>query len=242
MARILLVDGNPENRKALGGLLRYRTRHQVESVASQTEGARKAVLLEPDLIMMNALLFMSNSYAFPRVLQQHQKTEGIAFLVHANGPLGEVTEKQIKASGMANILYLPASAEELETSIQDTLNQLPSKAKSGVAPVVWRQASKAESKKKVSSGSSGKTVRPEKVKSVKWPQAGTAKEQESSSSGSPKQVFQNLSDQVPRAESKTARFKPASFRHVDDEKPNRKPGFKTQRWETVDPEDVKNKR
>ena len=119
MACILLIDSNPENRKSIEGLLHYRTPHTFESVATHTEGARKAVSLAPDIIMINVLLFMSKSYAFPRVLQQHVQTKTISFLVHATGPLDELTEKQILASGLATIIYLPASAEEIERGIQE---------------------------------------------------------------------------------------------------------------------------
>ncbi len=148
MARILLIDSNPENRKSIEGLLRYRTHHKFDSVATHTDGARKAVSMMPDIIMMNALLFMSKHYAFPRVLQQHVKTKHISFLVHATGPLDEVTEKQIQASGLATIIYLPASTEEIESGIQEALSQ-SSVPPQGVASVVWPKANPSEMPKTV---------------------------------------------------------------------------------------------
>ena len=237
MAQILLIDSNPENRKSIEGLLRYRTRHVFESVATPTDGARKAVSFQPDLIMMNVLMFMGKNYAFPRVMQQHDKTMHISFLVHANGPLDEVTEKQIQASGMATFIYLPASADELEGAIQSALEK-SAPASKGVAPVVWQQASKAEAQQ---------AIRPEQKKGLKkqgkavqWPQAAQGNEARKQAAQKPqKATFRHLADvQTPKKQAKQG-FRAAAFEQVDSGTTKGRPKFKRQSWEEVDPKDVK---
>ena len=139
MAKVLVVDGNPDHLRLLGGLLRYRTSHQVTVVETCVAGARAAVSDPPDVIMINALLFMGSQYAFPRVLQQNPRTASIPFLVHATGSLGEITQKQIEASGVAGVVELPISADELEAEIIRALggsSVLPS-GSGGIQPVQW---------------------------------------------------------------------------------------------------------
>jgi response regulator RpfG family c-di-GMP phosphodiesterase len=220
MAHILLIDSNPDNRKSLEGLLRYRTQHKFNSVATHTDGARKAVSLLPDIIMMNVLLFMKKQYAFPRVLQQHEKTQHISFLVHATGPLDEVTEKQIQASGLATIIYLPASAEEIESGIQEALDQSSVQQPKGVAPVIWPQANPNETPKTTRST----PQKISKVKTVQWP------------------VVSNTNEEprpTPRPKRKASLgFRVSTFEEIETESEQT---FKTPRWKKVDPKDVKNK-
>lgn len=242
MSRILLIDSNPENRKSLEGLLRYRTQHDVCVVENHTEGARKAVSLAPDLIMMNVLLFMGNNYAFPRVLQQHDKTKHISFLVQANGHLDEVTERQIQASGMANIVYLPVSADELDAAIQQAVGQPKTKGKSEVASVVWPVA--GEAKKETELPAPEKTVEKNApdVKPVAWPTVSQTEANKSKSAPTKKVSFQDFAKQEPRPKQKKQRsgFKAATFGQVSDKaKVKGAQKFRTQTWQTVDPKDVK---
>jgi len=232
MARILLIDSNPDNLKSLEGLFRYRTRHEFDTATSQTEGARKAVSGSPDVIMMNALLFMGKNYAFPRVMQQHDKTMHISFLVHANGHLGEITEKQIQASGVATIVYLPVSAEELEAVIDEALHQIKPVDKQGVAPVVWEQASRSEAKKVIRPQAKKATPETPKVKPVAWPVVSKQKEK-------PSERPQKATPQAPRPQAKSSGFRAASFEQVDEAKTQGKRKFEDQHWENVDPKDVK---
>jgi len=238
MARILLIDSNPDNRKSIEGLLRYRTQHKFASVATHTEGARKAVSLVPDLIMMNALLFMSKQYAFPRVLQQHEKTQHISFLVHATGPLDEVTEKQIHASGLATIIYLPASAEEIECGIQEALHQSPAQHSQGVAPVVWPQAKPSEAPKTTRQN----VKKASKIKTVQWPIVAQPNEQTRPTHPSKKVASHRFSDQpqCSKQHAVSSGFRAAAFEQVETDGEGEKT-FQKPRWKKVDPKDIKNK-
>ena len=72
MARILVIDGNPDTHRSLGGLLKFRTAHEFEIAEDCSAGIRKSISMSPDVILINALFFMANNYAFPRVMQKHQ--------------------------------------------------------------------------------------------------------------------------------------------------------------------------
>ncbi len=70
MAKILLIDSNPDQQRALCGLIRYRTPHSVAVVGSQVEGARAVAAERPDLIMINLLMFMKNPELRSRLLKK----------------------------------------------------------------------------------------------------------------------------------------------------------------------------
>lgn len=235
MAHILLIDGNPDNRKALEGLLRYRTQHQFVVVDSQTEGARKAVALKPDVIMISALLFMGKNYAFPRVLQQHEKTSQITFLVYASGRLDEVTQKQIMASGMATIMHLPVSAEELEVGVQEALSHAPKAKARGVAAVVWPSAKRGERQNVVHQTKPNQKRKPA-PQSVQWPQVPKAEPPDKA-----KPHFVSLGDQARSVGNKKHSFSAANYEKVDSKKTKGKQQFTVQKWERVDPKDIKKK-
>ncbi|MBT3603026.1 MAG: response regulator [Candidatus Latescibacteria bacterium] len=246
MSRILLIDSNPENRKSLEGLLRYRTHHDFAVVESHTEGARKAVSLAPDLIMMNVLLFMGNNYAFPRVLQQHDKTKDISFLVQVNGHLDEVTERQIQASGMADIVYLPVSAEELESAISEALSHSSTQDVQAVAPVVWPQAGQAQQEPRpTSADQSGGTHKTATVKPVQWPTV-EKNTQQPKSKLPPKQVTDSKRTNKarrPQEKHQETGFRVANFDQVADQTQTKRPSeFKTPKWQTVDPKDLKKRK
>lgn len=238
MARILLIDSNPENRKSIEGLLRYRTSHKFESVATHTEGARKAVSLMPDIIMINVLLFMSKSYAFPRVLQQHAKTKTISFLVHATGPLDELTEKQILASGLATVLYLPASAEEIESGIQEALQQSLVQHPAGVTPVIWPQAKPNETP----NSTRPKAKKTPQINTVHWPVISKDKEDKRPQKRSPRPASRKLSGQPAgkKQQATPSGFQVSTFEQLETERETEK-RFHAQRWKKVDPKDIKNK-
>lgn len=234
MARILVVDGNPENVKSLHGLLHYRTDHEFECVTTQQEGARKAISLAPDLIMMNVLLFMKKNYAFPRVLQQNERTKHISFLVHANGHLDEVTVKQIQASGVAKMIFLPASAQELEVGIEEALSLSKPTQTQGVSTVSWRQASPSELKQKVEHKST-----PKAVKNVQWPTAHKNEKVVNKATRRKKTSTNQTTSKVFSAQTSKPKFRSASFERVEDVPDAKDHEFKRIVWEKIDPQKLK---
>lgn len=152
MAKILMIDSNPEHQRALGGLLRYRSAHSVVMVVSCVDGARAAVSQRPDLIMINALMFMIRDFAFARALRKNPQTSAIPILVHTTGALEDLTRRRLKRQGVAGMVELPVSASELAAQIQQGLQQAGRAA--GIQSVQWTRVERP-------GGTSGeKPVRP----------------------------------------------------------------------------------
>ncbi|MCZ6632203.1 MAG: hypothetical protein O7G87_02295 [bacterium] len=249
MANILMIDSNPDHKRSLGGLLKYRTAHTVWMEDGCVAGARAAVGKLPDMIMINALLFIHNEYAFPRVLQQNPKTASIPFLVHSTGELGELTRKQIEASRIASVIELPISAGELDAKIQNVIANGPSRQdRTGVQPVQWERIKQKGEEQK----SGNAPVRP-----VKWPQAGEAEDVQKVPQAHTKAKPKRDKEQGPKvfkpsrppsaAPTQTnGTFQSLSFEQVDESKEsvkgNKKKEFKpTEGWSVADSDQVKNK-
>ena len=248
MACILIVDSNPDTQRALQGLLKYRTRHTFEMVTSCTEGARRAVGLAPDVIMVNALLFMSNSYAFPRVLQQNAQTAGIPFIVHTARDVGELTRRQIEASGVAGVVELPISAEELDAEIVATTGrfQVPSADADGVRQ--WQRVSNSERKtESVHKGKSVKSVQWQSISAEEAKQSGVTRGRRpapqtrtQTSEDEKPRVIRSSANTSPEEQPQSSGFQAASFQRVDSEDSvkNKKPAtFKEQTWNDVNPDE-----
>ena len=246
MANILMIDSNPDHKRSLGGLLKSRTAHTIWMEDGCVAGARAAVSKLPDVIMINALLFIHNEYVFPRVLPQNPQTASIPFLVHSTGELGELARKQIEASGVAGVIELPISAGELDAQIQKVIANGPSRQdRTGVQPVQWERIEKKGEEQK----SGNAQVRP-----VKWPQAGEHV-QKVPTKAKPKRdrgqqgskVFKPSRLPPAAAPAQTnGTFQSLSFEKVDESKEsvkgNEKREFKpSQGWSVADPDQVKNK-
>ena len=258
MARVLIVDSNPDTQRALSGLLKYRTRHTFEMVESCTDGARKAISMAPDLIMINALMFIGSNYAFPRVMQQHNKTAGISFLVHTARDVGELTRKQIEASGVAGMVELPISAEELGLAIEQAVERSAGsrKDKGGIKPVQWQRVEKPADKAKQGAykGKAVQSVQWQSISPEEAKKTGITKARRASPQpkAAPKQrvaksqVFRPLSETAKQEKPKSSGFQATSFRQVDEDDVvhNKKPAtFEAQTWDDVDPgETVKRRR
>ena len=99
MAKILLIDSNPEQHRALCGLIRHRTPHSVVSTESRAEGIRAVWTERPDLVMINALMFIEEDFAMSHALRERDETGSIPVVVHTSGELGDLTLKRIEAHG-----------------------------------------------------------------------------------------------------------------------------------------------
>ncbi len=145
MAKILLIDSNPEQQKALSGLIRYRTPYSVVTTETCVEGARAVVAERPDLVMINALMFMASSFAFSRALQQNDQTGAIPIVVHTSGALGELSQRRIEVRGVAGIVEMPVGAGELTHEIEEALKKGEAQKPREAQAVKWPQAADRDS-------------------------------------------------------------------------------------------------
>ena len=96
MAKVLLVDSNPDHRKSLKGLFAYRMTHTVVMVNDCVAGARACVSERPDLIMINLLQFLDNKFAFTKAVGRMQEIGKIPILVHTTGAVEDLTRRRVR--------------------------------------------------------------------------------------------------------------------------------------------------
>lgn len=239
MAKILIVDNNPEQRRLLNGLFRYRTSHAVVNAQTCFSGARACLAEQPDLILINVLLFMANNFAFFRVLQEHAQTDSIPVLVHSAGALEKLTRRRVEASGAAGILELPLSADELVEEIERAFRKVRS-AKREVRPVTWPQAAKPE-KTGASKPAEGQEVRP-----VDW--TAVASSGRSQPRAEPARPRVQETRRAPQSNAGREGFRTPVFESVDESevKANREGGWPAEfqqqtDWPSADPSCVVNR-
>ena len=121
MAKIIVIDGNPEQQRTLGGLIQYRTTHSHTLAEDCVEGVRAVASGGTDLIMINVLMFVASSFAFSRVLERNSRTASIPVLVHTSSALEDLTRRLIQVHGVAGFVELPLSGEELSYVIDQAL-------------------------------------------------------------------------------------------------------------------------
>ena len=118
MSNVLLVDGNPDHIKALSGLFKYRIKHDLDIVEDCVSALRHIYRNPPDVVLVNALLFASEGYGFPRAMAEDPTIAASSrVVVLISGRLDEIRERAVARFG-ASILELPASADELNEAIE----------------------------------------------------------------------------------------------------------------------------
>jgi CheY-like chemotaxis protein len=252
MPQILIVDGNPEHQRALGGLIRYRTESTTVIADSCVEGARIAVRDHPDVILVNVLLYVDGQFAFQRALGMNASTESIPILVHCSGEMEELTRRRVEANGAAGVLELPVNAEELVHYIDQATRNLPaaSGAGEGVRPVAWPQA------QETGGGADAATADDRQVKPVDWgavspgssaeasPQAPSPKRPTRPRRNKGQSPVEPVGTEPNKTNGPADGFRSSSFRSVDpsEVKGAGKPDFEETQWPTVDPAKARNPR
>ncbi len=250
MPQILIVDGNPEHQRALGGLIRYRTESTTEIADSCVEGARIAVRDHPDVILVNVLLYVDGQFAFQRALGMNASTRGIPILVHCSGEMEELTRRRIEANGAAGVLELPVNAEELVHYIDQATRNLPGASGEGVRPVSWPQAPQPE-KEQDTSASDERQVKP-----VDWgavdsvsgvpasPKAPSPRKPARPKENAAQRPAEPVRTEPIKTNGPAKGFRSSSFRSVDpsEVKGAGKRDFEETQWPAVDPSKAKNPR
>jgi CheY-like chemotaxis protein len=239
MAKILLIDSNPDHRKSLKGLFEYRMPHSVVIENDCVAGARACVAERPDLIMINLLLFLDHKFAFSRALSRINQTEKIPVLVHLSGVVEDLSRRNAEVNGAAGVLELPCTAEELGEEIHRAISTGGRRGTTAeVKTVTWPSEHLAEGQ------ASAREVKP-----VDWvAMASTNSTQTQAPSADPGATLKERKtpDTTRKSTAGSSTFKLAAFDSVDPEtvKSGRSDSktretFKPPDWPSVKPEDVK---
>ena len=149
MANILVIDGNPEQQRALAGLIQYRTTHSYTLAEDCVEGVRAVASGGTDLIMINVLMFMAGNFAFSRVLGRNSRAASLPVLVHTSRALEDLTRRLVQVHGVAGFVELPLSGEELSYMIDQALakGRPPDPGDGEIRTVEWTRVDRSEEPK-----------------------------------------------------------------------------------------------
>ena len=241
MAKILLIDGNPEQHRALCGLLRHRTPHSVILTETRAKGIRAAYTERPDLIMINALMFIEEDFALSRTLRGRAETVFVPIVVHTSGELGDLTRKSIETQGIAGRVDLPATADELIEIVKRVLERTEGSVQSVAWPRVERK---------------GEDIAQNEVHPVAWPRVDRTEGEPDADEKRSKRPNQTTkyraqsssrpAQKRPSFEGSEDVFRKTSFKRVKPEdakgqkdKPQSEE-FRNETWPAVKPADIKN--
>jgi len=245
MSKILVIDSNPEQMRSLSGLISYRTPHTMIGAESSVSAVRAVVSQKPDLIMINALMYMQQSFSFHRAMQKNPRAAAIPILIHTSSPLEDLTRRRMEVNGVASIIDLPASGGELAAYIERaTIPPAPQAQAGEVSTVSWTRVE--HPKQQGSAPSGGPAVKPVDWTSVSASRKGSA--EPPPAQRVPPRSTASSASAIPRAsqngseDAASKGFRPQTFRRVDDdEKVKGGESFQTSAYPRVNPRDVKNR-
>ncbi len=243
MPRILVVAGNPDHQRSLGGLIRHRTSSTLDAVESCSAGVQAAARDRPDVILVNVLLYLEGDFDLRRALAGHEATRGIPILVHYSGTIEDLTRRRIEESGAAGLLELPVSAEELVGVIGRAVNGLRAAASSGaqVRAVQWPQVTARKGEAETAADDD------RAVKPVDWGSVALSARPEQAATRSRAPDTRPVSEPSPRRPQaaptgdEATGFRSSSFRSADPSKVKGggKGRFEEKAWPAVDPNKVR---
>ena len=140
MRNVLLVDGNPDHVRLLSGLFKYRLEPDLQVVGDCVSGLRQIYTQAPDVVLVNALLYGSEDFGFPRAMTEGEMNDGIGIVVLVSGRLDEIRERAVKQF-QATIVEMPTSADELNEAMETAQRQ--GTRSSTPRPVTWESAEAA---------------------------------------------------------------------------------------------------
>lgn len=252
MAKILVIDSNPEQMRSLTGLIEHRTSHTMVGAETSLDGIRIVVSDRPDVILINALMYMHRSFSFHKAMQKSSRAAATPVLVHTSSPLEDLTRRRMEVNGVLAVIELPTSAGELESLVGQALAPPPTRAAPGtVASVSWDRVERPPQpvQQETSAGTQVSPVNWASIAASKPPPVGrpTRKEQPSVSERGARQrpkapaASENGSDS-----SGGSGFRPQTYSQVDPSADSVKgaesrESFEEISYPKVNPKDVKNR-
>jgi CheY-like chemotaxis protein len=120
MARILVVEDNPQNLKLATVILRDLG-HTVEGAPDAEEAEKRIAAIRPDLILMDLGLPGKDGYTFARELRTRPETEKIPILAVTSYAMRGDREKAMEA-GCSGYLTKPIARRDLIQVVTDLLS------------------------------------------------------------------------------------------------------------------------
>jgi CheY-like chemotaxis protein len=122
VARILVVDDQPENRDLLAYLLRYFG-HTVSVASDGAAGVRAALADVPDLVLMDIAMPVIDGLAAARQMRSHPELANTPLI--AISATGSITLETIKASGFDGFYPIPIEPAHFVAQLEPFLAGRP---------------------------------------------------------------------------------------------------------------------
>ena len=127
MAYILMIDDNPQSRKYIARILRYRSNHQIGFAVDSAEAVDKMVTRRPDVILLDLYIPGMNGFDFFEMIRNHPATADIPVVIHTAVPLDQLTKLRLKQLRKRvryeGFLQFPVEASELDRIIDNSLKK-----------------------------------------------------------------------------------------------------------------------
>jgi DNA-binding response OmpR family regulator len=118
MSAILSVEDDPEFQQLVSRILRNQG-YEVSYAFTGPEGHEKALMLRPDLILLDMMLPGLNGVEVVKLLKSHKETRAIPIIVLTAYPFDATFfESEVKALGPIEYLRKPVRTEELVARVK----------------------------------------------------------------------------------------------------------------------------
>lgn len=123
MALLMMIDDNPQTRRAMERIIRHRTRHEICFARDGREAIECMAARRPEVIFLDLFLPDTDGFRFFTVLRQHPATASIPIIIHTAVPLDQVTSIQLRRLRHDGFLEFPVEATALNRMIEIALRR-----------------------------------------------------------------------------------------------------------------------
>ena len=120
MARILVVDDTPTNRRLVISLLSYEG-HELLEASDGVEGLQRAQAERPDLVISDVLMPTMDGYEFVRRLRSDPELANVAVIFYTAHYLEPESLELARRCRVARILAKPCDSAQMLAAVSEAL-------------------------------------------------------------------------------------------------------------------------
>lgn len=123
MAYILMIDDNPQSRRYIEKIIRYRSDHEIGFAASAGDAIESMVERRPELILLDLFIPGMDGLELFAQIRKHPATESIPVIIHSAVPLDALTKLRLKRVRYEGYVQFPIDASDLKEKIRIALKR-----------------------------------------------------------------------------------------------------------------------
>ena len=136
VAYVLMIDDNPQTRKYVEKIFRYRSKHELGFATTASEAVESLVQRRPNVIMLDLFIPGMDGIDFFHSIRNHPATESIPVIMHSPVELDQLTKLRLKRVRFEGFAQFPIAASELNELIATALKRNEVSTKKRVPPAV----------------------------------------------------------------------------------------------------------